>query len=104
MREVVKVAGFGRVVSGVGHGNVAAGIAMWLLDAQGRRPDLRRLLKGVAHVVEENKTKIGTDPTQGRGRGAQLQGVHEHTGAADWIAGLRIARSSRINGETAMRG
>src|SRR3984885_15360788 len=104
MGEVVEIAGIGRVVGGVGHGNIAAGPTMWLLDAQGRGPDLGRRLKRVAHVVEENKTNVSTHPTQVRRRHAELRGVHEDTVAANRISSLGIARSGGIDGKAAMRG
>ena len=102
--EVVEVAGLRRVVSGVGHGNIAAGIAMRLLDAYGAGPDLRGLLKGVAHVIEENEAEICAHPTQSRRRGAELQGVDEDAGAADRIPRLRVARPGGVDGKAAMGG
>src|ERR1700678_2714078 len=104
MREVVEIASFGRVVGGVGHSNIAASVAMWLLDAQGRRPDLVGILKSVAHVVEENKAQVGTDPTEGGRRSTEFQGIDEHAGAANRISGLGIARSGGIDRKAAMGG
>src|SRR5271156_4477610 len=104
MGEGVEIAGAGRVVGGVGHGNIAAGPTMWLLDADGRGPDLGRRLERVAHVVEENKTNVSTHPTQVRRRHAELRGVHKYTVAAHRISGLGIARSGGIDRKAPMRG
>src|ERR1700678_1956253 len=85
MGEVVEVASARRVVSGVRHGNIAAGVAMRLLGAQGGGPDLGRCLKGIAHVVEQHKTEISANPTQGGRRRPKFEGVNEYAVAANRI-------------------
>src|ERR1700688_1392576 len=90
MGESIEVAGVRRVVRGVGHGDIAAGIAMGLLGTQRAGPYLAGLLKGVAHVMKQNKTEIGAHPAQsGRWR-PELQCVDEHAGSAHWITSLGI--------------
>src|SRR5258708_18029868 len=104
MGEVVEVAGVRRVVGGVGRRDIAAGGAVGLLGTQRARPYLGRLLKGVAHVMKQDKTEIGAHPAQRGRRRAELERVDEYARAANRITGLGITRPSGIDGETTMRG
>src|SRR5450631_478758 len=104
MGEVVEVAGVRRVVRGVGLGNVAAGIAMGLLDTQRAGPYLAGPLKGVPHVMEQNKTEIGAHPAQSGRRRAEFERVDEHASTTHRITGLGITRPSRIDRKATMRG
>ena len=75
---------------------------MRLLGAQSAGPDLGRLLKRVAHVVEQDKTEVSANPTQRRRRGPKFERIDEHPGPTNRITSLGVARTGGIDGKATM--